>query len=837
MAAKNPRTEVNDSRRRFLQTVGTGVPSLALLATGEPAKPQDAAGPAAKTPHAEGGDPAYRHLTLQAVATDHREVHYDEIADAYGGPMSRAPVVSVKAHPELVWVRPDMGIGMVANPVAIGVGTAPRLVPWRAVRRSLWNQYLPIVVSRYSDRELQYGHVTYATVLDGGEVKTGHEKQAVMIRMGVTNLSPTDECEATWWAYVPATVATTDGPPYFWSYNLFEVTGSLPPVPQEALSNPDDVVRQGATSLAVYAPGPEVKVTAYDGVLRFQARLLPGQEKYVDLKVSSNKHGFTNDELDRLRKLDFITARDQRVWVLEGILARGTKIAVPEPVVNNIYKAQILYNQTQMVQAADRDYYVPVQGSMGFWPWEQMKQLVALDSYGFHDDVQKSLGYYLKLQGKRPPQEKVKSFAGAIPASGTFEDSGWEGDSDSTIYGVIAKRMAGKEAGFPNWASNTGSSLTAFGEHYFYTRDKQWLQSVAPALVKACDWIINERHATKQMDASGQKVLEYGLMPRGRSTDMDTQGYDLCFTDAYTYQGLQRAAEALADIGHPDGQRLVEEAKGYRRDIEEVMRRTQRTDPEQSPYPVRLNQPDDWTVYATGPIALIDTGLLDPHDPAFPQAENYLLKHVNLGVLGLMGRVPVDDPRVPGSYYMVTGEDLYHYGLVVRGEVEKALLTFYSTLAFGVDKNTLGAIERFSLYDQRYSPFFIDSSGGMRIAGMIRRAVLMEWQQELYLLGGVPRRWLEAGKVIEVRDAAAYFGTFDLTVESRVDKGTIVARIALKKGRPDWLRKIRLRVPHPDRQKMSRVTVNGEPWTSYTAEQEVVEIQPTQAQYEVLVSY
>ena len=40
--------------------------------------------------------------------------------------MSRAPVISVKAHPEIVWVRPDMGIGMVANPMAFGSGQSPR---------------------------------------------------------------------------------------------------------------------------------------------------------------------------------------------------------------------------------------------------------------------------------------------------------------------------------------------------------------------------------------------------------------------------------------------------------------------------------------------------------------------------------------------------------------------------------------------------------------------------------------------------------------------------------------------------------------------------------------
>jgi len=85
----------------------------------------------------EGGDSAYRHLTLDEVAQTGHEVHYEEVADAYGGPMSRALVISVKAHPEVVWVRPDLGVGMVANPLVFGVDAPPGAVRWRKVQRAL----------------------------------------------------------------------------------------------------------------------------------------------------------------------------------------------------------------------------------------------------------------------------------------------------------------------------------------------------------------------------------------------------------------------------------------------------------------------------------------------------------------------------------------------------------------------------------------------------------------------------------------------------------------------------------------------------------------------------
>jgi len=792
----------------------------------------------------EGGDPSYSHLTFDEVARTGHEVNYEEVADAYGGPMSRAPVVSVKAHPEVIWVRPDMGIGMVANPVAFGVNFLPVPIPWRKVERTLRRGYLPIVTSRVREGDLSYEQEVYATLLDEGEVRTGHEKQVVIVRMSVLNTDPSECRGGVLWGFIPAEVSTSsEGSPYklFGEYTLFDVTGSLPSVPAKPLERVDDVLRDGPAFLGVHQEGPGVRATRYDKVLKWEMDLLPGQKKSVVLKISTNKQGFTDSEMDRVRKLDYYTALDRRVASLEAVLARGMKIQVPEEIVNNIYKAQILYNQTQMVQAADRDYYVPVQGSVGFWPWEQMKQLVALDAFGYHQDVQRSLGYFLKRQGKRPPKDmKAKSYAGVFSSSGMFEESGWQRDPESTIYGYIAARTAEKEQDFPDWVSNTGASLRAFGEHYFYTRDKNWLEAVAPAMVKACDWIITMRESTKVRDAQGQKVLYYGLMPAGQPYDpavTQKPDYYVGISDSYTYQGLHRIAQALADIGHPEGTRLLKEAESYRQDILEVMRRVRKTGPDMPPYPEHLYGPEGWASGDSGAICLVDTGLLDPRDPAFTQLEDYMKRHFNYGVLGLSERMKIDDSVVAGSYYMVTSEDIYHYGWVVRGEVEKALLTFYSTLAFGVDKDTLGAVERFSLYDRRYAPFFIDSSGGMRICDMIRRTLFLERDSELRLLAAVPRRWLEAGKKIVVENAPTYFGTMNLKVESQVEQQNIVADLDLQVERAGQLPKIRLRLPHPDRLSMKQVTVNGKPWPNYDAAAETINLMPTQKSYHVVAQF
>jgi len=262
------------------------------------------------------------------------------------------------------------------------------------------------------------------------------------------------------------------------------------------------------------------------------------------------------------------------------------------------------------------------------------------------------------------------------------------------------------------------------------------------------------------------------------------------------------------------------------------------TDPNLPLYPGRLHGPEGWGSFAAGAVALLDSGLIDPQDNlSFTRLEDYMKRHYNYDVLGLSGRIKADDGNVGGSYYAIATEDPYHNAWVVRGEVEKALLSFYSTLAFGVDKDTLGAVERFSLYDRRYAPFFIDSSGGMRICDMIRRTVFLERNSELRLLATAPRRWLETGKKIQVEDAPTYFGAMTFNVESQVDQRKIVADLVLRVDRPDRLHKIHLRLPHPDRQRMKQVTVNGRSWTNFDANAETINLKPGENRYHVVAQF
>jgi hypothetical protein len=591
-------------------------------------------------------------------------------------------------------------------------------------------------------------------------------------------------------------------------------------------------------------------------------KLRPKETRSIRLIVTSSARGLTSDELAALREVDFSSALEQRVLDLETILETGTRIRVPDTVVNNIYRAQILHNQSQILQAADKDYCVPVQGYQGVWPWEAMKLTVHWDSIGHHEDVRKCLEYFLKVQGRFPPHGNFKSKEGTFGGTIAFEESGWEKDSDSTLYGQLAKINAGKEGEFPNWMNGTGSMLYAFALHYRYTRDREWLQRVAPALIRASDWIITERQETKKKDENGYKVLHFGLLPIGRAYDtadeaisqlvsdgelaggqMDDRHAPLntyypCWTDGYSSQGLSSFAEALAEIGHPEGVRLVKEAKDYREDIFEVMRRTRNSDPGAAPYPERLYRPPAWAEFATGALAYLDTSFMEPSSEAFEQLENYMKVKWNRGVLGLTGGMEKNgDPHGTNSFYVDFSEDIWHRTWLLRGEVEKALLAFYSMLAYGLDRQTLGTVERFLLNDRRYAPFFMDTSASARVCGLIRQALVLEEGKVLHLLAGAPRRWLEEGKEIQLTKGVTTAARLDFSVNSHVHEGQIVVDLTFTELRSRELESLRVRLPHPAKQQMKKVLVNGKPWIRFNPADEIIEWTPTIGRTEIAAMY
>ena len=99
--------------------------------------------------------------------------------------------------------------------------------------------------------------------------------------------------------------------------------------------------------------------------------------------------------------------------------------------------------------------------------------------------------------------------------------------------------------------------MWGMAEHWRLTRDKAWMERVAPHLVKACDWVIRERQATMTQQPDGSRPIEYGFLPAGGLEDVQDYWYWVA-TNAATVWGFDALAAALADYGHPEAARLAE---------------------------------------------------------------------------------------------------------------------------------------------------------------------------------------------------------------------------------------------------------------------------------------
>jgi hypothetical protein len=115
--------------------------------------------------------------------------------------------------------------------------------------------------------------------------------------------------------------------------------------------------------------------------------------------------------------------------------------------------------------------------------------------------------------------------------------------------------------------------------------------------------------------------------------------------------------------------------------------------------------------------------------------------------------------------------------------------------------------------------------------------VLLEDNKVLHLLPGIPRQWMEAGKRVKVDHGVTIAAKVNLQVDSRVDREEIAVALELSDVRPREIAIIRLRVPHPSRQKIKSVLVNGKSWTRVQRERETIELDPQPGLTSIVVNY
>jgi len=521
-----------------------------------------------------------------------------------------------------------------------------------------------------------------------------------------------------------------------------------------------------------------------------------------------------------VRALDYEAQRAAVIAYWRARIAAGAQLEVPEPAFTTFYRAVIphilistdhdLPTGLLMNPAATYRYDV--------FANETCLQVRMLDMRGYHDLARRYLEPFLHYQGVGILPGRFGSQRGVLHSAGPYTAAGYN--------------------------LNHGWVLWTLAEHYRFTRDRDWLRQIAPHLLEACQWIVQERLASKRLDAQGRRVPEYGLLPPGQLED-PVEWCHWYSVNAYAYRGLQAAAEVLAAIDHPEAASLLAEAAAYRADIRAsvaeaailspVVRLRDGTFIPHVPTRADIRGRDlGWVREVLyGPTHLIDCGVLAPDEPL---AEWILLDHEDHRFLSESHGL-----GAPGGNWFSLGGITHQPNLVNtpliylrRDQVPLALRALYNAFVASLYRDVNVFAEWLLAFGIGGGPFYKTPDEAAWII-WLRCLLVQEEGDCLWLARGMPRRWLAHGQTIRVERAASHFGPLSYRIRSAVGEGRIVAEIDPPRRPPPAA--LRLRLRHPDRQQLRAVTCNGRVWERFDPLAECVELDGITEPVEVEAEY
>ncbi len=771
--------------------------------------------------------------SLEGVARKHIEVEYDDLL-GFSQPLTQRTTIQAKNHPDAVFVHPDLSVvlGAPADSYVVGfaLGTPAKLPAINETTRKLHKGYQPIIKSRWHAGGISLEQTAFGVLPEDEAVCSGTEKQDVMIRMAVTNDSDApattalvlligiaggSQCENQGYTAFRAPVSRWQQE----KMKVADVQGSLVVNDRELLtyrtSAPTSVALQ--PKLEVVQGQSKDSITV-NNALRFELRLEPRETRSLDFVIAGSSMLYPESERTRMAAEDFQKSLQKAESRWDQALEPGMKLSTPEPRLNNIYRHLVLTCLQNLPKEPNAPWVVPIHSSgyaggfwpsefvkaSGIWPCEFVKVSVPLDSLGFHKDMEACLRWFTEHQS----------------GVGKYGNKSLGPDAE-----VTATHGCFVGDGSPRWTCETGVGLWMLADHYRYSRDAAWLTANRANMLAACDWVQKQRDTTRTTEADGKRVAHFGLLPKGRVHDWAGHFYYYCFSDGYTCKGMAETAAAFRNAGVPEADRLAADADEYRRCLLDTLDRVAYKDPDtgllfapNTVYSRQGNRGNGGVWLLDGPRLLFDVGIL--HPVADEKYWKPLLEIVQRkwGVLGgLMchfnytenidqWNVPPDSP----FWYVLAADVYWHRDFLARGEFEKALLVFYSSLVYGMSEDCHETVERVNVADSNYAPFQPNSSGNGLVLTMLRRMMIDEQDEAkgtLWLLRGCPRRWFAPGKSIYIADAPTLFGKMALRTTSTERDITI----DIDPPPDPALKQLRVAVRHPASRKPAKITINGSP--------------------------
>jgi hypothetical protein len=363
----------------------------------------------------------------------------------------------------------------------------------------------------------------------------------------------------------------------------------------------------------------------------------------------------------------------------------------------------------------------------------------------------------------------------------------------SLMHFFEKQRKDGFMQNYQYYKGETGAILWTAGEYFRYTNDNNWVRQMEPQLIKACDYLLKWREKNKIDSLRGKG---YGMIEGSMADPVDP--YRQFMLNGYSYLGLSRVSEMLSSVDPVQSARLKKEAELWKLDIRESFFNSMGHSPVISlddgtwcptapPWPERIGPKslffeEGYGADALlGPLYLVFCEVLEPGEPA----SKMMLKYYS--ELHCKNNSPFSQP-----YY-----SRYDWLQLKLGLIKPFLKTYYNIFPAHADRETYTFWEGFihsANHKTHEEAWFLMQTRWM---------LYLEEGQTLKLMAGIPRQWMEEGKVIEVNNVSSYFGALSFKVSSHLDEGYVEATIDCNSDhKPE---SVVIRIPHPDSKKPVRV--------------------------------
>jgi len=655
-----------------------------------------------------------------------------------------------------------------------GNGSVSFGLPARPVFRTLDEESLPIVTTRWERDGVQIEQVAFVTSLNGTQADAP---------------PPPGDAFTVWLARFNFTNASSETRRFSLplSFKAGNKTVSLHAGEHGALLIGDHLRAQVQSERQPVAEGDKQVWTWTLAPSEWQTLTLKIPYLVLTQQLEYGALGDLNFEKERQAVADYWRRR----------LNESAKLITPEPMLNEFYRSHAMHLLVNCEREPEIDRRFARVGSFHYAAFgnESCMMVVDLDRRGYHKEAQDCLDAWLHYQG-------------TVELPGSFESK------EGVLYGA-----GGYEHGGYN--QHHGWILWMLGEHYRFTRDEAWLRGAAPGVVKGADWIIRETARTQS-----RHELERGLLPAGSLEDIG-DWWTWLSTSCYSWRGLDSAAWALEQIKHPNAKRIRKAATDYHAALltnfrkagerSPVVRLRDGTAVPKIPSHVhRRGRSFGWICETLeGALHLLITRAMDVNSQ---EAEWILMDYEDNLYLSNQYGYTLDDfdkhwfSRGGMSFQACLLLDVEPY--LFRDEPKHALRALFNAQSVSYFPDLRMNTEHAAPYFDDWRGDHFKSSDESNCCGWLRYLFVREEGDMLLIGQAVPREWLKTGQRCGYERGRTYFGTTSVVYEG--GENQITARLDGPTRNPP--KQIRLRFREPNERQLATVLVNGKPWRKFRGE-------------------